>query len=193
MITETALSDAKLVEKTVAGDIGAYTMLIRRYQNQVLSTAFLYMKNSAEAEELAQDALIKAHEKLNSLKDPSRFAGWLRKLVIRICLDAIRRKGPGKIPIDIASAGDIATGGQEEIEEELYREQVRREVAGAVDSLSEKLREVVILYYFRDLSYKEIGEYLNLSIRTVESRLYKAKILLHRKLSQLHEEGGLPK
>lgn len=187
MITEAALSDAKLVEKTINGDTTAFAALIRRYQNQVLSTAYYHMRNTAEAEELTQDAFIRAHEKLASLQDPARFAGWLRTLVSRLCIDALRKRGPGRISLDDTPPQAAAAGDKHDVEDELHQKEVKIQVARAVDSLSSKYREVIILHYFRNLSYKEIADFLEIPARTVDSRMRKAKQLLSRKLASLHE------
>ena len=133
--------DAQLVHRCLAGDEGAFTTLVKKYQKSVHALAWRKVGDFHIAEELAQDTFLKAYEKLATLKNPSRFAGWLYVIANRLCIAWHRKQ---KSPME-----SLETTSSEEIEESSYRhyeDEQRKEAAveyrrGRIKNLLEKLPE----------------------------------------------------
>ena len=180
--------DTQLVHRCLAGDDGAFTTLVKKYQKRVHALAWRKVGDFHIAEELAQDTFLKAYEKLGTLKNPSQFAGWLYVITNRLCIAWHRKQKP---PME-----SLETTSGEEIEEMSYRhyEDEAREKADIehrherVNALLEKLpeseRTVVTLHYLGEMTSKAIGEFLGVSPNTVRSRLQRAR---HRLLKEQEE------
>ncbi|MYC77767.1 sigma-70 family RNA polymerase sigma factor [Candidatus Poribacteria bacterium] len=171
--------DAQLVNQFLTGDENAFTTLLKKYQKSVHALTWRKVGDFHIAEELTQDAFLKAYQKLATLKNPNQFAGWLYVIADRICIDWHRKQKP--------SMESLETTSGEEIEESSYRhyEDEQREAASVehrqehVRSLLEKLpeseRTVVTLHYLGEMTYKAISEFLGVSPNTVKSRLQRAR------------------
>lgn len=104
--------DAQLVHRCVAGDEDAFTTLVKKYQKSVHALAWRKIGDFHIAEEIAQDTFLKAYEKLSTLKNPSRFAGWLYVIANRLCIAWHRKQ---KLPME-----SLETISGEEVEESSY-------------------------------------------------------------------------
>ena len=186
--------DAQLVNRFLAGDESAFTALVKKYQKSVHALAWRKVGDFHIAEELTQDAFLKAYRKLATLKNPNQFAGWLYVIADRLCIDWHRNQKP---PIE-----SLETTSGEEIEASSYRhyEDEQREAAsvedrrGRVKDLLEKLpeseRTVVTLHYLGEMTSKAISEFLGVSPNTVRSRLQRARNRLKEQESMIQETLG---
>ena len=186
--------DAQLVNQFLTGDENAFTALVKKYQKSVHALAWRKVGDFHTAEELAQDAFLKAYQKLATLKNPNQFAGWLYVIADRICIDWHRRRKP--------SMESLETTSGEEIEESSYRhyEDEQREEAsveyrqGRIQNILEKLpeseRTVVTLHYLGEMTYKAISEFLGVSPNTVKSRLQRARNRLKQENDTVRETLG---
>lgn len=186
--------DAQLVNQFLTGDENAFTTLVKKYQKSVHALTWRKVGDFHIAEELTQDAFLKAYQKLATLKNPNQFAGWLYVIADRICIDWHRKQKP---PIE-----SLETTSGEEIEESSYRyyEDEQRETASVehrqehIRSLLEKLpeseRTVVTLHYLGEMTYKAISEFLGVSPNTVKSRLQRARNRLKAQEDLVRETLG---
>ena len=184
--------DTQLVHRCLAGDDSAFTTLVKKYQKRVHALAWRKVGDFHIAEELAQDAFLKAYEKLGTLKNPNQFAGWLYVITNRLCIAWHRKQ---KSPME-----SLETTSGEEIEEMSYRhyEDEAREKAAVedrqerVNALLEKLpeseRTVVTLHYLGEMTSKAIGEFLGVSPNTVRSRLQRARNRLLKEQEEMIRE-----
>ena len=173
--------DVKLIQSSLTGNENAFAMLVRKYQKQVHALAWRKIKDFHIAEEVTQDTFLIAYQKLATLKDPNCFARWLNRIATRQCILVQRKKR-----IQMQSLDDT---GVKLIEKMTYSEYVADEQAKAATEaqhdviqkllaqLPERDRTVLTLYYFREMTYKEIGRFLEVSTNTVKSRIHRA---LHR-------------
>ncbi len=181
-----SLQDKQLVEKTLSGDKDAFGVLVERYQSAAYGLAFHMLGNFVDAQDAAQEAFIRAYSNLHTLKDPSKFAGWLRGIVRNVCLSWRRKR---EKTISIEEAKEPALGNpQPPPDEELERRVLWERVMRAVNSLPEKSRLVVTLYYIDGLSYKDIASFLDIPVNTVKDRLRRARGKLKEKMLQIVEE-----
>jgi RNA polymerase sigma factor (sigma-70 family) len=97
---ESTATDTELIGSTLAGDLAAFGVLTQRYWSLAMAVALSRLENAAEAEDMAQESFIRAHRGLASLCDPSRFVGWLSRIVVQQCVDAHRQHSVLKKPWD---------------------------------------------------------------------------------------------
>ena len=165
-----------------AGDLDAFTGLVRRYESLVAVVAFGRLGNTAEAEEIAQETFLKAHRSLAQLKDPRSFKGWLLMIAKRLCADRgrlARVQRPSQALSPEMEDPRTASGLQH-----LEDSESRARITEAVSRLPEDLRTVVTLKYLQDLSYDRISELTGWSAVSVGERLWRARDLLREVLSR---------
>jgi RNA polymerase sigma factor (sigma-70 family) len=156
----------------------AFAELVRMFQDRAYACAYAVLGDFHLAEDAAQAAFISAWQKLDQLRDPEAFGGWLRRLVVSECHRLIRRQRLRTVPIDDAletAIGDYAAGNAQEILEQL---ELTKTVSEAIKGLSENERMVVLLFYVEQKSQKEIGIFLGVPVTTVAKRLYSARTRL---------------
>src|SRR5665811_2015247 len=184
---------SELVTKAKMGDVDAFTELVRRYQAMAFGYAYSRIGDFHLAEDAVQQAFIAAWHGLPRLKQPERFGGWLRSIVRFECSHLLRAR---RLQLSINDAQGIL---ESEEPAQLVEEQEDLDrVIAAVNNLAETEREVTILYYIHDHSQREVAEFLNLPVTTVNNRLRSARNHLKegRSLTMANEalkEHRLPK
>lgn len=174
-------SDETLVRITLLGDENAYATLVKKYEACVIRTAMSITGNRHLAEDAAQDAFVSAWIKLNTLKDPSKFSSWIQRIVVN-CAKNLAVRYRDYISLDKIENYDFGVVlPYENIEES--------EVKNSVSGLSEKVKQVVELHYFHDMSIADIAEKLRLPVGTVKRRLYDGRNKLRKDLGYMNDEG----
>ena len=192
MTREEELAVIRRVQK---GDVNAFEALVRAYEKNVYNLALRMMGNAQDAEDMAQEAFLKAYNSLPGFRGDSKFSVWLYRIVSNVCLDQLRKKS--KRPTVSLSMEDedgeetqldlpdTAQSPEELLEKKLTREAVRRGLA----QLPEDARQILLLREIQGLSYEEIGEALGLEPGTVKSRIFRAR---KRLCAFLLEDGNIP-
>ncbi|MBI4583167.1 MAG: RNA polymerase sigma factor [Planctomycetes bacterium] len=180
------MSDAELVRRTLAGHKEAFEELVRRWTPRVLAVCHSKAGRYQAAEDLAQEALLRSYRALSSLAEPEKFGSWLYGIALRTCLDWVKAKersqvtfsalGPDQDPPNFAARNEAGIADPLEEAEELGR------LLDEVEQLPEKLRRVILLFYYDDLSYQDIAAMLGVSTATINARLTKARLLLRERL-----------
>lgn len=186
--------DETLVRLAQQGDTQAFEELVARHRDKVYARAFSMMRNETDALELSQEAWIKAWQRLEQFQGDSSFATWLTRIVINICLDAMRRQK--RWAADSIEQLAEEKGGVERYLEptqvdmlaRLDREELRARIDAAMQQLSVAHRTVLILHEFEGLEYKECAKRMGCSIGTIMSRLFYARRRLAALLAGLKEE-----
>jgi RNA polymerase sigma-70 factor (ECF subfamily) len=165
--------DLALVARCRAGDTRAFEPIVERYQRVLYTIALRMLGNADQANDVAQNAFVKAFQKLDTFDPTRRFFSWIYRILVNECLNA-RRDGRQheEIPLELAESGGRSPA---DLFENAER---RRRVQAAILALPLEYREVVVLRHFADLSYEEIGETLDVPAKTVKSRLHTAKARL---------------
>lgn len=178
------MNDKQVIERVLGGDNGAFEMLILKYQSQIFYTALNIVKNKEYAEDICQDAFLKAYEKLDTLQDREHFYSWLKRIAVNLSLNHYEKD---KRMVDVEDEDDdvdyferLTTG--ECPEDFIIKDELRKYVRFFVDALPERLRTVVILREVEDLSYEEISEMLKIPLGTVRSRLFNARQIVKERL-----------
>ena len=184
-----------IIRRVQKGDVNAFEALVRAYEKNVYNLALRMMGNAQDAEDMAQEAFLKAYNSLPGFRGDSRFSVWLYRIVSNVCLDQLRKKS--KRPTVSLSMEDedgeetqldlpdTAQSPEEALEKKLTREAVRRGLA----QLPEDARQILLLREIQGLSYEEIGEALGLEAGTVKSRIFRAR---KRLCAFLLEDGNIP-
>jgi RNA polymerase sigma-70 factor (ECF subfamily) len=160
--------DLALVERCRAGETAAFESLVVRYQRVLFTVALRMLGDHAAAADAAQNAFIKAYEKLGTFDVSRRFFSWIYRILVNECLNIQRDGRPfDAIPHDLAADGTPADA--------FELDERRRRVQAAILALPAEYREVIVLRHFTELSYEEIGEALHVPAKTVKSRLHTAR------------------
>jgi RNA polymerase sigma-70 factor, ECF subfamily len=183
------VSDLSLVRRVQGGDKGAFDALVRKYQHKLVKLVMRYVRNPAEAEDIAQEAFIKAYRALPNFRGDSAFYTWLYRIGINTAknyLIALGRRAPTSTEFDSEEAeGFEDAAGLRDIntpESELASKQIAQTVNDAIAALPEELRTAITLRELDGLSYEEIAQIMNCPIGTVRSRIFRAREAVAEKL-----------
>lgn len=180
------MTDGDLVRQTLAGRTPAFEELVRRWAGRLLALCHARVRRGDAAEDLAQEALLRAFRALRTLAEPDKFGPWLCGIATRTCLDWLKAKERTQVPFSTLVGNhdaDQVLGRPSAAEPELDREDERRKLMAEVEALPEECREVVMLYYYQDLTYRDLAQLLGVSPATVNARLTRARSLLRERLS----------
>jgi len=172
------LPDRLQVERARRGDAAAYGALVRRHYRAAYAVALAVLGNPMDAEDVCQDAFLRALERLDSLRKPERFSAWLLQIVRNQARNfrSYRRLRSAR-PLDESSAA-----ADEDPAREAERQELRRELESALSGLSEIEREVVLLHDLEGWKHREIAEALGLSEGMSRQHLMGARRLLRDRL-----------
>jgi RNA polymerase sigma-70 factor (ECF subfamily) len=190
-----------MIAAILGGEIQLYHELIRPYERNVYVMALSYMKNEADAEDVAQEAFIRAFRKLSSFRAESRFSTWLISIAINEARTCLRRQGLVPMQsLDLPLDGDKAISPallrdwREIPSEAVEREEVRKLIQQEVENLPDIYRQVFLLRDVEELTIGETAEMLNISIPSVKVRLHRARMMLQKQLApQLMTVNRTPK
>ena len=179
--------DQEYVQRILAGESELFESLVRKYNRMAGAIAFGIVGDFHAAEDIVQEAFLKAFRALHTLRDPGKFKCWLAGIVRSKSLDALRRR-PSHKPLEVSrEVADRLPRGEafrfsSTVEDEHLREESRRKVLEAIEELPQEDRVVVVLKHMEGLSYKEIAEITGSTIGAIESRLFRARQALRKKL-----------
>jgi RNA polymerase sigma-70 factor (ECF subfamily) len=184
--------EAVLIAAILAGERERFHDLIRPYERQVYLTALSLVKNETEAEDVAQEAILRAYRKLASFRGDAKFSTWLIAITLNEARSKLRqekRASLDSLDNHDAEEGDytptVLTDWREIPSEALEREEIRVLMRQAVAELPDAFREVVTLRDIEELSVNETAEALGISIALVKVRLHRARLLLQKRLAPL--------
>ena len=180
-------SDETLVMLTLAGEQSAYEVLVIRYQKAVVASAITITKSHFMAEDAAQDAFVTAWMKLNTLQEPKKYGSWVCRIAKNCALNMISRYR-SFLPFEVVNNLNI-TDDAEKNPAELYAlSEERNEVNKSIDMLPEKVRQIIRLHYFDDLSIAEIADRMRISEGTVKRQLHDGRKRIRKELCAMNEK-----
>jgi RNA polymerase sigma-70 factor (ECF subfamily) len=144
------------------------------------------VRSAHTAEELAQEALLRGLRAIHTLEDPAKFGPWLCGIASRVCLDWLKCGQAGQVSLDALSNGHAEAWIAHESEtpyDALARADDRQRLLAEIATLPEAYREVILLYYYDDVTYHEVAAMLGVSAATINARLTKARAMLRERLS----------
>ena len=173
-----------LVRRMQAGDHDAFDQIFGLYQNRLLRTAWLISGNRADSEDIVQETFVKCYCNCGKLKDPAVFSTWLYQILTRTAW-RYGRKRNRETPVE-QFFQDLGQAPEDSPLEQVLRREVREDLYRSILKLDQKQRTVVILYYFNELSTREISRVAGCLEGTVKSRLYAARKALEKSLRKEH-------
>jgi RNA polymerase sigma-70 factor (ECF subfamily) len=181
-----AADDEADVDRVLGGDMASFEGLVRRWQRPLVNLAFRFCQDRGRAEEMAQEAFLRAYRSLGTWRKDAAFSTWLFALATNVYCSELRRIPPRPIALD-----DIQEPSQPgaAVRDDVYRDRLVRR---AVLTLPAKYRDALVLFYFHDMDISAAAQSLSLPEGTIKARLSRGRAILLRKLSKLLDHPGTP-
>lgn len=182
-------SDYDLIKQYLGGNSASLEYLIERHKNKVYSYILLVVKNRELAEDIFQDAFIKVIKSLHAgnYKEEGRFVSWVMRIAHNLVIDYYRKQKHLKTVSDDETEVPLFNSpkySDANIEDLLVNDQIKSDVKQLIEKLPDEQKEVVILRYYYDLSFKEIADHTNVSINTALGRMRYAILNLRKLMEQ---------
>lgn len=168
-------TDQFLIDKVLDGDNNAFGELVDRYQNFVFTIAIRILKNTEEAEEVAQDSFIKAYDSLSSFRGDSKFSTWLYRIVYHKSLDRLKMNKRHRTYEIIEEITDDSLDHIENGLEFMLSEERTGIIKKCIDQLPEEDAAIISLFYFEEQSVKEIAMVTDLTEDNIKIKLYRSR------------------
>ncbi len=184
-------NDQQLVQRVQKGDKAAFDLLVLKYQHRVLKLVSRFVNDAAEAEDVAQEAFLKAYRALPAFRGDSAFYTWLYRIAINTAKNALvsNRRRPVDFDLDLQDPDQYERQAKlKEVdtpEGVLLTDEIRLVVEKALEQLPEDLRTAIVLRELEGLSYEEIAEAMDCPVGTVRSRIFRAREAIDKKLKPL--------
>ncbi len=182
--------EARMIASILNGDTEQYHALIRPYEHSVYRMALSFMKNESDAEDVAQEAFLKAFRNLASFRGQAKFSTWLISITLNEARGRLRRQSAVRMesldetPEEGGHVSPAVLRDWREVPSEaLERKEVRKMIEDAIANLSPIYREVLLLRDVEELSIGETATALTISIASVKVRLHRARIMLQKQLA----------
>lgn len=177
--------DKSILQRCKKNDKNAFAELFKFYQNYLYKICYSYVHNEQQALDLMQEVFIKLYKNINKYDEQYPFHPWIRRITVNTCINEKRKQSPILVPLstdDDKMDVEEQLAAEQDIEQEVERNDMARIIREHIDCLQEKQRMVIILRYYEDLSYEEIAELLHMPLGTVKTDLYRAKNALKDRL-----------
>jgi len=187
-------SDTKLVELVQRGDRAAFNLLVLKYQHKVMKLVTRYVRDQAEAEDITQEAFIKAYRALPAFRGESAFYTWLYRIAINTAKNSLMssRRRLVDYDLDLQDPEDytsqVLLKDSDTPEGMLLTDEIRQTVQDAMEQLPDDLREAITLRELEGLSYEEIAQVMDCPVGTVRSRIFRAREAIDKKLRPLLDQ-----
>jgi len=166
---ERELDDLELVQRTKDGDTEAFSELVKRHQQIIYNVSYRFMRDPAQAEDMAQESFLKAYRLINGFRGDCSFATWMYRVACSVCLTELnRRKRRGEVELLPQHASENAV---QPIESPDLPEHVRR----CVNKLSDRYAAIITLYYLKGISYEEIAQIMEIPTGTLKTWMFRAR------------------
>lgn len=181
----------KRIKQVLKGDQNAFADIVSLYQHKLYQVCYRMLSNKQEAEDIAQEAFVRAYMNLHTFDQKRKFSTWLYRIATNLCIDRIRKKKPdyyldaevgGTEGLDLYS--QIATEDQLP-EETLVQMELQERIQYEIGRLPDKYRSVIVLKYIEELPLQEISDILDMPLGTVKTRIHRGREALRKQLNNL--------
>ncbi len=163
------------ITKVLEGDRNAFAYLVDKYKTMVYSLALRLVKDREEAEEISQDAFIKAYQSLASFKGKAKFSSWLYRIVYNTAISKLRQQPAGRVSLDEPNISDTLYLESKENYDTLSADERKKYLEKALDSLDSDEKMLVILYYYEEQDLDEIASIAGLTKTNTKVKLFRAR------------------
>ena len=180
-------AETVLVERARQGDLDAFGKLVVRYQEKVYMVALQLVHNHSDADELSQQAFLKAFESLSKFRGDAGFFTWIYRIVVNLCLTHLKSQ-KRSVPLPTPGADSDGDGSafefasKDRVDDDLEKDEARNHVWAALDRLGPEIKAAAVLVYIQDLSPRDAGRILGCAEATVHWRLFRARKMLKKYL-----------
>ncbi len=184
-----AARNVELVKLASGGDVEAFEDLVRRHANTIVRFARHMVGDYEAAEDVAQEAFLKAYSHIARLDDPAKFATWLYSITRHCCLDWLRTRRPAVSVEGLEEDGvEVADSRSPSPGETIEEHELHGKVLDEVHKLRADYREILLMKHVYELSYKEISDMVGLSVSAVGEKLCRVRQMLRRRLKSSGQE-----
>ncbi len=169
---------AQLVKKAQQGDLYAFEQLVEQHYPKIYNIALGIMGNSHDAEDAAQNVLIKLYRAIADFRFQSKFSTWIYRITTNVCMDELRRHKRGKTVSHEELAEEAMGTDYSTPEDKALNDEALHSLRQAIDSLKDEHRQVIVLRDINGFSYEEIAQATKCSVGTVKSRINRARTAL---------------
>ncbi|WP_075619487.1 RNA polymerase sigma factor SigW [Paenisporosarcina indica] len=181
----------KRIKEVLKGDQNAFAEIVELFQDKLYRVCYRMLGNKHEAEDIAQEAFVRAFINIHTFDTKRKFSTWLYRIGTNLCIDRIRKKKPDYfLDAEVAGAEGLnmysqiaATG--ELPEEEVLKMEMQDRVQYEISRLPDKYRAVIVLKYMEDLPLQEISDILEMPLGTVKTRIHRGREALRKQLSNM--------
>jgi RNA polymerase sigma-70 factor (ECF subfamily) len=163
------------ITKVLEGDRNAFAYLVDKYKTMVYSLALRLVKDREEAEEISQDAFIKAYQSLAKFKGKAKFSSWLYRIVYNTAISKLRQQPAGRVSLDESNISDTLYMDSKENYETLSAGERKKYIEKALDSLDKDEKMFIILYYYEEQDLDEIASIAGLTKTNTKVKLFRAR------------------
>lgn len=185
----TILNEEQLVLALKKGDKNSFSKLVDNYKNRIYSMAYKFTNDYGEAQDLAQEIFIKIYRQIKGFQGNSQLSTWIYRVGMNTCIDW-KRKTDNLKETNLTALSETKlsymsrnnTSSDRSPENKAIYDEEQAELHKTIYEMSDIYKAVIIMYHFNNMSYDEIGKALDIPIKTVETRLYRARKMLKTKL-----------
>lgn len=168
-------NDKYYIEQVLNGKINAFAYLVDRHKDKAYNLAFRICGNTGEAEEVAQDAFLKAYRSLNSFRMKSSFATWLYRIVYNTAISLVRNRKKGVLSLEEFPADAVDFLGINKNEDEAIDDYRNSLINFALQKINDEERGLITLYYYNDLDTEEISKITGINKSNIKVKLFRAR------------------
>ncbi|MTT31495.1 RNA polymerase sigma factor SigW [Terrilactibacillus sp. BCM23-1] len=183
----------RLIKKIKKGDHLAFAEVVDMYKNGVYNICLRMVGNRQEAEDLSQEAFIRAYTKIDKYDVERKFSTWLYRIATNLSIDYLRKKKPNVyLDADLPGTEDFTlksqlADGEPLPEESIVNSETQALIQQEINQLPLKYRSAIVLKYIQDMNLKEISEILNIPVGTVKTRIHRGREALRKRLRHVNK------
>lgn len=183
--------ELKIIDQIKSGDLLSFRLLVDKYKNMAYHIAIQVVRNNEDAEEVAQDAFLKAYQSINSFKGESKFSTWFYRIVYNLAISKTRKKKIDTSNIDDFQFSDEEITDSFEAYAALEHKERTEQIKAALKKLKEEESLIVSLFYLNENTVEEISEITNFTISNIKVKLHRARKKLFAILSEQNRKAKL--
>lgn len=184
-------TDTRIIEEVRAGNIRRFSKLVDRHKNRAMTLAFRLIGAKEDAEEIVQDAFVRAFRNLGDFRGDAKFTTWFYRIVYNLCMTRLRqrRTAPDMVNMETVEERILADEEGMAVHERIDRADFQTLVQKEIQGLPERYRSAITLFYVQEMNYEEIAQVLGKPLGTVKTDLFRGRNILRRRLlGELHEK-----
>jgi RNA polymerase sigma-70 factor (ECF subfamily) len=176
--------DAADAQRVLAGDVGAFGGIVQRWQRRLINLAWRFCRDRSTAEDMAQEAFVRAFRALHTFRGESAFSTWMMTVAMNSYRSWLRDQGPMPAQVDL----ERTVARERDALASLEQEERASAVRNMVRTLPPRYREAIVLYYFEEMNLAETARILGIAEGTLKARLHRGRALLKRRSQVLLSE-----